>query len=102
MVKTDRKKLLVTGGGTGGHLYPAISIMEFIQQNHPGTYITFIGSERGMSRKLIPAMGIDFYTVKARGLAGSLNPVKKIAAYIAFLFILIPGFFKSLRILNKK
>lgn len=95
------KNILITGGGTGGHLYPAVAVIEKIRKKYPGTDIFFIGSRKGSGKRLIEAMGIKFYTVRARGLAGGGNQIKKILAYLMFLLELIPGFIKSLSILRK-
>ena len=73
-----KNNLLITGGGTGGHLYPAMSIIEYLQEKYPDLALSFIGSEKGMGHKLIPAMGIDFYKVKARGLTISRSALKKL------------------------
>jgi len=97
-----KKNILITGGGTGGHLYPAIAVIEHLQKNHPSVNITFIGSGKGSGKKLIPGMGIEFYAVKARGLAGSSGALGKIINYFLFLIYLIPGFLSSFNILKKK
>ena len=96
------KNILITGGGTGGHLYPAIAVIEYLQEKYPDTDISFIGSEKGMGNKLIPAMGIDFYKVRARGLIASRSNLKKISGYVSFVFAVIPGFFRTLKILRSK
>lgn len=49
-----RKKILICGGGTGGHLYPALAIIEYIKDNYPLCELLFIGTERGLGRELIP------------------------------------------------
>ena len=97
-----KKSLLITGGGTGGHLYPAMAIIEYLQENYPELSLSFIGSEKGMGQKLIPSMGIDFYKVKARGLKISRSPLKKIFGYTRFIFAMIPGFIRALKILKRK
>ncbi|MCD4669431.1 MAG: undecaprenyldiphospho-muramoylpentapeptide beta-N-acetylglucosaminyltransferase [Actinomycetia bacterium] len=97
-----KKNILITGGGTGGHLYPAVAVIEYIQKNYPAVAVTFIGSKEGSGKKLIPGMGIEFYTVRARGLAGSSSVMSKIINYILFLIYLIPGFLSSFNILKKK
>jgi len=97
-----KRNILITGGGTGGHLYPAIAVIEYTQKNYPAVAITFIGSGKGSGKKLIPDMCIEFYTIKARGLAGGNSPLKKIINYILFIIYLIPGFIRSLIILRKK
>jgi UDP-N-acetylglucosamine--N-acetylmuramyl-(pentapeptide) pyrophosphoryl-undecaprenol N-acetylglucosamine transferase len=97
-----KKSLLITGGGTGGHLYPAMAIIEYLQEKYPELSLSFIGSEKGMGHKLIPSMGIDFYKVKARGLKISSSPLKKIFGYARFIFAMIPGFIRALKILKRK
>ena len=62
------KNILITGGGTGGHLYPAIAVIEHIKREYTGVSIIFVGSRRGQGRDLISAMGIEFFSVRARGL----------------------------------
>ncbi len=99
-MKTD-KNILVTGGGTGGHLYPAIAVIEYIRKKYPETSITFIGSKKGSGKSLISDMGVRFYSVRASGLIGGKNIFRKAAAYLLFFIDLIPGFFKSFSILKK-
>jgi len=100
--KKRHKNILITGGGTGGHLYPAMAVIEYFQEKYPDSSLTFIGSEKGMGHKLIPAMGIDFYKVKARGLIMSRSASKKLFGYAGFVFALIPGFIRALKILRRK
>lgn len=97
-----KKNILIVGGGTGGHLYPAIAVIEYIQKNYPLVNIAFIGSEKGSGKKLIPDMGIKFYIVKARGMARSSSLLKKIINYILFVIYLIPGLIRSISILRKR
>ncbi len=97
-----KKNILITGGGTGGHLYPAMAVIEYLQEKYPGSALSFIGSEKGMGHKLIPAMGIDFYKVKARGLTVSRSAIKKFFGYAGFIFAMMPGFVRALKILRRK
>ena len=55
----------MAGGGTGGHIYPAVAIAEHIKSKHPSAEILFIGTERGLEKKLVPQSGypIRFITV---------------------------------------
>ncbi len=100
--KKIKKSILIAGGGTGGHLYPAMAVIEYLQEKYPGSALSFIGSEKGMGDKLIPAMGVDFYKVRARGLIISGSALKKLSGYAGFIFAMIPGFIKALKILRKK
>lgn len=58
-------KVIMTGGGTGGHIYPAIAIADKIKRKHPEAEILFIGTARGMEKDLVPNNGypIKFITV---------------------------------------
>jgi len=79
-----------------------MAVIEYFQEKYPDSSLTFIGSEKGMGHKLIPAMGIDFYKVKARGLIMSRSASKKLFGYAGFVFALIPGFIRALKILRRK
>lgn len=101
--KNYRKSILICGGGTAGHIYPAIAILEFIREKYPYSRLLFIGTKKGMEKKLIPELGIDFRTIKASGLISTNNYFKKILSYFKFFIFFIAGFFSSLfLILNFK
>lgn len=58
-------RVIMTGGGTGGHIYPAIAIADKIKRKNPQAEILFVGTERGMEKDLVPKNGypIEFITV---------------------------------------
>jgi len=58
-------RVILSGGGTGGHIYPAISIANKIKEKHPNAEILFIGTEKGMESDIVPKAGyqIKFITV---------------------------------------
>ena len=60
-------KVVMSGGGTGGHIYPAIAIAEEIRRRHPDAEILFIGTERGMEKKIIPASGFPIRYITVSG-----------------------------------
>lgn len=63
-------KLLVAGGGTGGHVFPAIAVAREWLQREQGREVVIVGTERGMETKLAPAAGLPLETIRARGLKG--------------------------------
>jgi UDP-N-acetylglucosamine--N-acetylmuramyl-(pentapeptide) pyrophosphoryl-undecaprenol N-acetylglucosamine transferase len=65
---TSKTHWVVAGGGTGGHVTPALALAERIRAR--GDEVLFIGSERGLETKLVPAAGIDFVALPARQLMG--------------------------------
>jgi len=66
-------KVLVTGGGTGGHINPAIAIANTIKAHEPDSEIAFVGTSRGMENKLVPQAGYPLMHVEVRGLRRSLS-----------------------------
>jgi UDP-N-acetylglucosamine--N-acetylmuramyl-(pentapeptide) pyrophosphoryl-undecaprenol N-acetylglucosamine transferase len=56
------RKIIITGGGTGGHVFPALAIAEELRAR--GYQILYVGTERGMEAKLVPAKGFAFLTVR--------------------------------------
>lgn len=96
-----RKKILICGGGTGGHLYPALAIIEYIKDNYPLCEFLFIGTERGLGRELIPQYGVNYKMVKSRGLILDGSVSKKILNIIKFFYWLTLGFLQSFKIVLK-
>jgi len=64
-------RLLVTGGGTGGHVYPALAVAREILESEPSSRVLYVGARRGLEADVVPGEeGIDFMTVPAAGLVG--------------------------------
>ena len=65
---------VIAGGGTAGHVVPAIAIGEaLVARGHPRSTIHFVGSRRGIDRKLVPAAGFGLTLLPGRGLARKLT-----------------------------
>lgn len=56
------KKIVITGGGTGGHVFPALAIADEMKRR--GYTVLYVGTSHGMEAKLVPEKGYPFYTVK--------------------------------------
>ncbi|MBX6376929.1 MAG: undecaprenyldiphospho-muramoylpentapeptide beta-N-acetylglucosaminyltransferase [Clostridia bacterium] len=63
-------RLLVTGGGTGGHIYPAIAVAQRVRQRHPSASVLYVGTPDGMEARLAVQAGLPFAAVEAGGLVG--------------------------------
>ena len=78
-------RVLMTGGGTGGHVYPALAIASVIKQNNPGSEIAFVGTPTGMENKLVGAAGYKMHHVNVKGFRRSLSLKNLYAMYLAFV-----------------
>lgn len=56
-MEKDTLRVIVSGGGTGGHIFPAISIANAIKEQHPDAEILFVGAEGRMEMQRVPAAG---------------------------------------------
>lgn len=61
-------KLVVAGGGTGGHLFPGIAVAEALQRVDPGSQVLFVGTERGIEKTAVPKAGFEVKFVEVGGL----------------------------------
>jgi UDP-N-acetylglucosamine--N-acetylmuramyl-(pentapeptide) pyrophosphoryl-undecaprenol N-acetylglucosamine transferase len=66
------KCLLVAGGGTGGHVFPALAVAkEWLRREPQGARdVVIVGTERGMEARLVPQAGLPLETIRAAGLKG--------------------------------
>ncbi len=75
-------RVLLTGGGTGGHINPALAIADIIKRNVPDAEIAFVGTERGMENRLIPKEGYPLYHIEIQGIRRSLSLSNLKTAYL--------------------
>ena len=74
-------RVLLTGGGTSGHVNPALAIADIIKAHNPSAEIAYIGTERGIEKKLAENEFYQFYPINIRGLKRSLSPSNIKTAY---------------------
>ena len=63
-------KLLIAGGGTGGHVFPAVAIAKEWLSRGADREVVLVGTQRGIEMKLVPAAGLPLETIRAAGLKG--------------------------------
>lgn len=66
-------RVIVTGGGTGGHIYPAMAIAKGLLDKLNNVQILYIGTRNGMEAKLVPENGLDFRGISGRGLPRKIS-----------------------------
>ena len=66
-------RVLLTGGGTGGHIYPALSMMKAIKEEYPDSTFLYIGTPDGLESKIVPDAGVDFKSIRVSGIRRSLS-----------------------------
>ena len=76
-------RILFTGGGTGGHVYPAIAIANTIKSRFPEAEIAFVGTSHGIENKICKKEGFPIYHVEVMGFKRSLAPSNVKAFYYA-------------------
>ncbi|GER71005.1 UDP-N-acetylglucosamine--N-acetylmuramyl-(pentapeptide) pyrophosphoryl-undecaprenol N-acetylglucosamine transferase 1 [Weizmannia acidilactici] len=77
-------KIIVSGGGTGGHIYPALALIRTIKQKHPDTECLYIGTDRGLESNLVPRENIPFKSIHITGFKRSLS-FENIKTVVRFL-----------------
>ncbi|NPV71620.1 MAG: undecaprenyldiphospho-muramoylpentapeptide beta-N-acetylglucosaminyltransferase [Firmicutes bacterium] len=75
-------RIVLTGGGTGGHVYPALAVAQALRAAEPSVSITYVGTGRGIERELAAKNGIEFRAISARGILGK-SPVAALAGVMA-------------------
>ena len=66
------RRVIISGGGTGGHIYPAITIARAIADIEPTEFL-YVGSKIGLENTLIPKEGLPFVTLDVRGLERKIS-----------------------------
>jgi UDP-N-acetylglucosamine--N-acetylmuramyl-(pentapeptide) pyrophosphoryl-undecaprenol N-acetylglucosamine transferase len=61
-------RLLIAGGGTGGHLFPGVAIAEALRAREPDAEVLFVGTERGIEARVLSGLGWKLATIDASGL----------------------------------
>ncbi len=88
-------RVIIAGGGTGGHVFPAISIAEEILERNSGSEVMFVGTEQGIEKRVLPEKGYRVEFIRSRGIVGK-NFFQKVMAVISILGAML----SSLRILR--
>ena len=63
-------RVLLAGGGTGGHLFPGIAVARELVRRHPRAHVAFAGTRRGLEQRVVPREGFALDPIRASGLVG--------------------------------
>ncbi len=88
--------ILLSGGGTGGHIYPAIAIANELKERHPESKFLFVGAKGRMEMEKVPQLGYEIEGLNITGIQRSLS-----LKNLTFPFKLISSLLKAKRIIRK-
>ncbi len=88
------KRVLLTTGGTGGHIFPALAVAEELRRRDPGVELLFMGSLYGPERRLAERAGVPFQGLEVRGVLGRGAAAAKALALLA---LALPKAIKTVR-----
>ncbi len=92
-------RVLIAGGGTAGHINPAIAIADKIKEKNPNAEILFAGTKRGMESRLVVKAGYNFTTIKVRGFQRQLS-FRNIKNNILAVGCLVTSRFRAKKIIS--
>lgn len=78
-------RVIISGGGTGGHIFPAVSIADELRRKHPDASILFVGAEGRMEMQRVPKAGYDIVGLPVSGLVRPLWSPKNVGVMMDFL-----------------
>jgi len=90
-------RIVIAGGGTGGHLYPGVAIARELLARQPGATVTFAGTARGLEAKVIPREGFQLDLLRSAGLKGRSS-----AAVLRGMALLPLSFLDAWRIVSRR
>src|SRR5688500_20174083 len=95
-VRGGTEILMIAGGGTGGHIYPAIAIARGYVERNPTRRVVFVGTEKGLEKTIVPKAGFPLEFISAGGLKGKggLDLIRNVAK-------LPVGFFQAWKLITK-
>ncbi len=65
-----RKSVIISGGGTGGHIYPALAVGRKLQERDSALRLTYVGTSRPVEKDIMARQGVDFIPMKIEGIKG--------------------------------
>jgi len=89
-------RVIITAGGTGGHIYPALAILNKIKEKEPDSKFLYIGTHNRMEKTIVPEAGYDYEELEIYGFSKSM-----IKRDIENVFLINKAYKKCLKIMNE-
>lgn len=93
----DALRVVIAGGGTGGHLYPGLAVAHELIAREPGSVVTFAGTTRGIEARVLPREGFTLDVIRSAGLKG-----KRVTALLRGLGLLPLSFLDAWGIISRR
>ena len=87
------KRILIMAGGTGGHVYPALAVADYLREQ--GTQLLWLGTKAGLEARVVAQQGYSLSTIKVRGLRG-----KGLLRLLLAPFVLCVALLQAIRIIR--
>ncbi len=93
------KEIIISGGGTAGHLYPALAVGDKLKEKDPALILTFVGSRRELEQKIMKHYDANFISLRIEGIKG--RGLKAVKSLLLLPFSFMKSFFILLSIRPK-
>jgi len=90
-VPSVEMRVIIAGGGTGGHLFPGLAVAEEFRNRDAQTEVIFVGTEFGIEARVVPREGYPIRFLRAEGLVGK-SVFRKIRAMVKVLFSIVDSY----------
>ncbi len=90
-------KYLIAGGGTGGHVYPALAIAKAIEKEDPDAMIEFVGTPRGIENQIIPKEGYHLHLLKVGRLNSNVSKLERLKTLFQLPIAILKAFYLVFR-----
>src|SRR5436309_15825149 len=94
---TEPLRVVIAGGGTGGHLYPGVAVAREIVRRVPDARVSFAGTARGLEARIVPQEGFELDVIRSAGLKG-----KAVSARLRGAALLLPGLADAWRLVSRR
>lgn len=84
-------RVIIAGGGTGGHVFPGIAIAQEIKRRNESVEVFFVGTEHGIEARVVPKEGFPIKFIRAEGIVG-VSLVRKIKALLTLFLSIIDSY----------